>query len=135
VLQWLLANQQQALQVVQQLQAINPQRLECVWPQGQRMRIQAQAGLPQLRLKTKRKNGWLEVTGEVQVDEDRVLQLRQLLEALANQPGQYLRLSEQDWLALSDSCKPGCSNWPGWPIMRWLTACASACWPPRCWPG
>jgi hypothetical protein len=45
VLQWLLANQQQALQVVQQLQAINPQRLECVWPQGQRMRIQAQAGL------------------------------------------------------------------------------------------
>ncbi|NWK77741.1 DEAD/DEAH box helicase [Aquitalea sp. LB_tupeE] len=103
VLQWLLANQQQALQVVQQLQAIAPQRLECVWPQGQRMRIQAQAGLPQLRLKTKRKNGWLEVTGEVQVDEDRVLQLRQLLEALAHQPGQYLRLSEQDWLVLSDS--------------------------------
>ena len=103
VLQWLLADQQQALQVVQQLQLIHPQRLECVWPQGQRMRIQAQAGLPQLRLKTRRKNGWLEVTGEVQVDEDRVLQLRQLLEALANQPGQYLRLSEQDWLALSDS--------------------------------
>ena len=106
VVQWLLADQQQALQVVQQLQqlhAIAPQRLECVWPQGQRMRIQAQAGLPQLRLKTKRKNGWLEVTGEVQVDEDRVLQLRQLLEALAHQPGQYLRLSEQDWLALSDS--------------------------------
>lgn len=106
VLQWLLANQQQALQVVQQLQqlqAMAPQRLECVWPQGQRMRIQAQAGLPQLRLKTRRKNGWLEVTGEVQVDEDRVLQLRQLLEALANQPGQYLRLSEQDWLVLSDS--------------------------------
>jgi superfamily II DNA or RNA helicase len=103
VLEWLLADHGQALGIVEQLQAIAPVRLECVWPQGQRLRIQSKAGLPQLRLKVQRKHGWLEVTGEVQVDEDRVLQLRQLLEALANQPGQYLRLSEQDWLALSDS--------------------------------
>ncbi|MBV8680659.1 MAG: DEAD/DEAH box helicase, partial [Aquitalea sp.] len=100
---WLLANHGQALRIVEELQAQDPAQLECVWPQGQRMRIQGKAGLPQLRIKTQRKHGWLEVTGEVQVDEDRVLQLRQLLEALAARPGQYLRLSEQDWLALSDS--------------------------------
>nr|WP_199068164.1 DEAD/DEAH box helicase [Chromobacterium sp. ASV5] len=101
--EWLLPERQAALALLAELQAMGEDALQCVWPQGERMRIAGQGGLPQLKLKAKRGGGWLEVSGQLELDDGRVLALRHLLDALRQQPGPYLKLSATDWLALSDA--------------------------------
>src|SRR3990167_8709416 len=103
--EWQLAEPQDALQVLSELQALEGDWLQCVWPEGERMRIKARPGMGQLRLGLKQQGDWFVLSGEVQLDDGRVLQLRQLLELLKSSPGRFLKLGEQDWLALSDSLR------------------------------
>ncbi|SEI98066.1 Superfamily II DNA or RNA helicase, SNF2 family [Azotobacter beijerinckii] len=103
--EWQLAEPQAALQVLSELQGLDAGLLECVWPEGERMRIKAQPGLRQLQLRLRQSGDWFELEGEVVVDDGRVLQLRQLLELLQASPGRFVRLGEQDWLALGASLR------------------------------
>ncbi|MBM2885950.1 DEAD/DEAH box helicase [Chromobacterium phragmitis] len=100
---WLFADQHSALSLLSQLQAAGEDRVVCLWPQGDKIRLAAAAGMPLLKLKVKRRGGWLQADGELELDDGRVLALRHLLAALANQKGKYLQLSDGDWLALSGS--------------------------------
>ncbi|MBI3144533.1 MAG: DEAD/DEAH box helicase [Pseudogulbenkiania sp.] len=100
--EWQLAEPQAALEVLAELQAVDPVRLECVWPEGERMRIKARRGLAQMKFGLKQQGDWFVLSGEVELDDGRVLQLRQLLELLQAGPGRFLKLGEQDWLALTD---------------------------------
>ncbi|GAB3390713.1 SNF2-related protein [Azotobacter armeniacus] len=103
--EWQLAEPQAALQVLSELQGLDVGLLECVWPEGERMRIKAQPGLHQLQLRLRQQGEWFELDGEVVVDDGRVLQLRQLLKLLQASPGRFVRLGEQDWLALDASLR------------------------------
>lgn len=103
--EWQLAEPQDALQVLSELQALDGQRLQCVWPEGERMRIKARPGMRQLKLGLKQQGDWFVLAGEVRLDDGRVLHLRQLLELLKTNKGRFLKLGEQDWLALSGSLR------------------------------
>jgi superfamily II DNA or RNA helicase len=103
--EWQLEEPQDALQVLSELQALEGDWLQCVWPEGERMRIKARPGMSQLKLGLKQQGDWFVLNGEVQLDDGRVLHLRQLLELLKSSPGRFLKLGEQDWLALSDSLR------------------------------
>ncbi|OHX21775.1 DEAD/DEAH box helicase [Chromobacterium sphagni] len=102
---WLFAGQQSALAMLAQLQAQGEGVVHCLWPQGDKIRLAAGAGLPQLRLKVKKRGGWLQADGELELDDGRIVSLRHLLAALAGQRGNYLKLSDGDWLALSGSLR------------------------------
>ncbi|HLD67324.1 MAG TPA: ATP-dependent helicase, partial [Pseudomonas sp.] len=103
--EWQLEQTQDALQVLSELHALDQAQLQCVWPEGERMRIKAKTGLGQLKLGLKQQGDWFMLQGEIQLDDGRVLQLRQLLELLKASPGRFLKLDEHDWLALSDSLR------------------------------
>ncbi|WP_024304535.1 SNF2-related protein [Pseudogulbenkiania sp. MAI-1] len=103
--EWQLAEPQAALEVLSELQAMDPAMLECVWPEGERMRIKARRGLAQMKFGLKRQGDWFVLSGDVELDDGRVLQLRQLLELLQAGPGRFLKLGEQDWLALTDAMR------------------------------
>lgn len=103
--EWQLVEPQAALQVLSELQALDAALLECVWPEGERMRIKARPGLRQLQLRLRQHGDWFELDGEVVVDDGRVLHLRQLLELLQSSPGRFVRLGDQDWLALGSSLR------------------------------
>ena len=103
--EWQLEQPQDALQVLSELQALDEAQLQCVWPEGERMRIKAKTGLGQLKLGLKQQGDWFVLQGEISLDDGRVLQLRQLLELLKASPGRFLKLNEHDWLALSDSLR------------------------------
>jgi hypothetical protein len=73
------------------------------WPQGETLRIHGQAEANQLSLQVSSKGEWFDVTGQVVVDKDTLVELKTLLET-ANTPntrfvalkdGQYLALSQQ----------------------------------------
>ena len=103
--EWQLEDPQDALQVLSELQVLDGERLQCVWPEGERMRIKARPGMGQLKLGLKQQGDWFILAGEVQLDDGRVLHLRQLLELLKTNKGRFLKLGEQDWLALSSNLR------------------------------
>lgn len=98
--QWQLDQPQDALQMLSELHALSDDQLQCVWPEGERMRIKARRSLNQLRIDVQKHNDWFELQGELTLDDGKVLQLRQLLELLKASPGRFLKLDEHDWLAL-----------------------------------
>ena len=91
--------------MLSELQALDGERVQCVWPEGERMRIKARPGMRQLKLGLKQQGDWFVLAGEVQLDDGRVLHLRQLLELLKTNKGRFLKLGDQDWLALSSSLR------------------------------
>ncbi|MDH1282456.1 DEAD/DEAH box helicase [Pseudomonas chengduensis] len=103
--EWQLENPQDALQVLSELQAIDGQLLECVWPEGERMRIKGRSEIQHLKLGLKQQGEWFQLQGELTLDNGRVLQLRQLLELLKASPGRFIKLGDNDWLALGNSLR------------------------------
>ncbi|MCD9007135.1 DEAD/DEAH box helicase [Luteimonas sp. XNQY3] len=103
--EWQLERVQDALQLLSELQALDPARVQCVWPEGERMRIRGRPGMGQLRLSMRQQGDWFALQGDVALDDGRVLQLRQLLELTRAGNGRFVRLGDGDWLALGDDLR------------------------------
>ena len=91
--------------MLSELQAIDGQLLECVWPEGERMRIKGRSEIQHLKLGLKQQGDWFQLQGELTLDDGRVLQLRQLLELLKASPGRFITLGSNDWLAIGNSLR------------------------------
>lgn len=103
--QWQLQQVQDALQLLSELQALDPQRVQCLWPEGERLRIRARTGMQQLRLNMQAQGAWFDVRGELSLDDGRVLQLQQLLELMRAGSDRFVRLGDNDWLALNQDLR------------------------------
>lgn len=103
--EWQLEHVQDALQLLSELQALDDQRVQCIWPEGERMRIRSRSGMRQLRLSLRQQGDWFALQGELALDDGRVMQLRQLLELMRGSPGRFVRLGDGDWLALGDDLR------------------------------
>jgi len=75
------------------------------WPEGQPISIVAERSLSDMRLKLTSASYWLSVDGELTVDSDLKLSLRELLAGLARSEGRFLALSAGRFVALSDQLK------------------------------
>jgi SNF2 family DNA or RNA helicase len=73
------------------------------WPKGERFKISRQLGFENLSLRVSRKNDWFSLEGEVKVSEDRVVNMKTLLELVstAKSNGQFIELGEGQFLALT----------------------------------
>lgn len=63
------------------------------------------AGANDLRLRVRGDTKWLEVDGEIRVDEDRVVSLRALLDAVATSEGRFVALGDAGFVALTDEVR------------------------------
>ncbi|MFJ4067735.1 DEAD/DEAH box helicase [Pseudomonas sp. NPDC089996] len=100
--EWQLDQPLQALQVLSELHALDGTQVHCVWPEGERMRIKGRPELRALRLGLRQQGDWFVLQGEIDLDDGKVLQLRELLALLKASPGRFLKLNERDWLALDE---------------------------------
>ena len=100
--EWQLDQPQHALQVLSELHALDGNQVHCVWPEGERMRIKGRPDLRALKLGLRQQGDWFFLQGEIDLDDGKVLQLRELLERLKANPGRFLKLDERDWLALDE---------------------------------
>jgi superfamily II DNA or RNA helicase len=101
--EWLLPEPAAALELLVQLQAqAEAGGIVITWPQGERFRIAGNAGFAQLRLAIKGERDWFAASGELRIDEDTVLDLRQLLELVENSAGRFIALDGQRFLALTE---------------------------------
>jgi SNF2 family DNA or RNA helicase len=101
---WELEDADLCLELLLQLQPfIEQQDIILEWPKGEKFRITRIAGLGQFNLKINSKQDWFEVNGELRVDENMVLNMRQLIELSQQKrngfveigPGQFLALTEE----------------------------------------
>lgn len=101
--EWQWQDPQQCLELLSQLKAIPEQQLQLVWPEGERFRLNGQRSLGNLRLSIKKQGEWFIAGGEVTLDDGRVLALRELMQMAETSKGRFLKLGDNDFLALTDS--------------------------------
>ncbi|MEW5804047.1 MAG: DEAD/DEAH box helicase [bacterium] len=99
--EWSIGGMEDCLQTLLDLQGIEGIQVE--WPEGERMKIVSrQISFDQMKLKIHKEKDWFSATGEVQLDDSKVLDMRKLLELLDSSPGRFIPLGEGQFLALTN---------------------------------
>ncbi|MEA3638974.1 MAG: DEAD/DEAH box helicase [Lamprobacter sp.] len=101
---WNLPDPAEALAALEQLHALGDQ-VQLDWPRGRRVALSKEIGLSRLQVKVRQKKDWFDVAGELQLDDGRVLAMRELVERVASAQGRYVRLGEGDFLVLSSALR------------------------------
>ncbi|HEU4853212.1 MAG TPA: DEAD/DEAH box helicase [Telluria sp.] len=99
--EWLLGQPLDCLELVDQLQRLDPGKVVIAWPEGEKFRVSKNTSKSTMRVSVKRDKDWFAVEGELEVDEGRVLDLRALLDAIRAGKGRFVQLGENEFTALS----------------------------------
>ena len=88
------------LELLEQTQAAGAR---CLWPGAEPLKIVARAETAALKLSVKSAADWFRASGQLNIDEGRVLDLRQLFTLLDKNPGsRFLELNDGEFIALTD---------------------------------
>ncbi|MES3025009.1 MAG: DEAD/DEAH box helicase [Pseudomonadota bacterium] len=99
--EWLLGHPVQCLELLAELQELDPAKVLVAWPEGESFRVSKRVDSKSVRLKIKRDKDWFAASGEVQIDEEKVMDLRHLLDAIKDSKGRFVALGDNQFLALS----------------------------------
>ncbi|MDB5754146.1 MAG: helicase, partial [Massilia sp.] len=99
--EWLLGQPVPCLELLTELQELDPAKVVVAWPEGESFRVGKQVGPKSMRLTIRRDKDWFAADGEVQVDENKVLDLRTLLDMLRSSQGRFVALGDNQFMALS----------------------------------
>jgi SNF2 family DNA or RNA helicase len=100
--EWLLGQPALCLQLLVELQELDPAGIVIAWPEGESFRVTNKVETKHLRLAIKSNKDWFAASGELQVDEGKVIDLRTLLEMMEKSHGRFVELGENRYLALTD---------------------------------
>jgi superfamily II DNA or RNA helicase len=98
--EWLTDDLESSLELLLELRACPPP-LAIEWPQGQAIKLSPPLAAEHLSLRLSRARDWFQLRGEVQVDEDLVLDMQDLLERLDRAAGRFVPLDDGRFLALT----------------------------------
>ncbi|HWW71014.1 MAG TPA: DEAD/DEAH box helicase, partial [Duganella sp.] len=100
--EWLLGQPALCLQLLVELQELKAGSIVIAWPEGEKFRVTAKVETKQVRLAIKSNKDWFAASGEVQIDEDKVMDLRTLLELMQKNQSRFVELGENRYLALTE---------------------------------
>ncbi|MDX8413782.1 MAG: DEAD/DEAH box helicase [Mariprofundales bacterium] len=100
---WRVDDPQQALETLDQLQGLNDETVILEWPEGTSITLVKKMELGQFRLSMHKQQDWFELDGEIQVDDNQVLGIKNLLALVKASPGRFIRLGEEQFLSLSNA--------------------------------
>ncbi|KAM3093659.1 DEAD/DEAH box helicase [Phormidesmis sp. 146-12] len=98
--EWLIEDPEDCLELLLELQNI-ADRVILEWPQGEKLRVSHHAGLNDFKLKIQRQNDWFDTTGEVRLDDDRVLDMQRLMELVGQSSSRFIPLGNGEFVALT----------------------------------
>ena len=104
----LLDDIQSALSALEQLEAAvtsNSFALKLRWPKGKKITLSKPLDSAQLQLAFSKKSEWFDITGDLKVSDELVVDLRKLLELVRTSNGRFIELGAQQILALSDDLR------------------------------
>jgi SNF2 family DNA or RNA helicase len=98
--EWLLGQPFHCLELITELQELDASKVVVGWPEGESFRITRKVSSKSVRLNIRRDKDWFAANGEVQVDENKVMDLRELLGRLRED--RFIALGDNQFLALTD---------------------------------
>ncbi|MDB9502610.1 DEAD/DEAH box helicase [Spirulina major CS-329] len=99
--EWIIEEPIDCLALLVQLQALGD-RVSIEWPEGEKFRVSRQLGLGDFKFNIRQKNDWFATSGEVQISDSQVLTMQQLMALLDESPGEFVQLSDGQFLALTE---------------------------------
>ncbi|MFL6659186.1 MAG: DEAD/DEAH box helicase, partial [Massilia sp.] len=99
--EWLIGQPMACLELLSELQEVDTDKVLMAWPEGETFRVTKKADSKSLRLSIKRDKDWFAANGELQIDENRVLDLRTVLESIKSNRGRFVALGDNQFLALT----------------------------------
>lgn len=98
--EWLLGQPFHCLELITELQELDASRVVVAWPEGESFRITKKVSSKSVRLNIRRDKDWFAANGEVRIDENKVMDLRELLGRLRED--RFVALGDNQFLALTD---------------------------------
>ncbi len=103
--EWYLQDPDDCLQALLELQAIHDQVI-IEWPEGEKLTVSHQASMNNLNLKIRTNHqNWFALSGEVVLDQNTVIDLRELLTKVKGASGRFVQIGEGQFLALTQEFK------------------------------
>ena len=99
--EWTIGDAGSALEFLLQVRQRQPPVL-VEWPEGRKLAVRAEVSAANLSLKIARARDWFQMDGEVSVDEELVLDMRDLLSRLDRAQGRFVPLADGSFLALTE---------------------------------
>lgn len=97
---WLLDDAESALEALLHLQDLGEFAV-LEWPKGKKIQLSREAGLAQAQFSVRKEKDWFSVEGNVQVDDQQVLDMQRLMTLLNDSPSRFLRLEDGQIIALT----------------------------------
>lgn len=104
----LLEDLQSALGALEQLEnAFSQNTFDLIlrWPKGKKISLSKKLTSEHLQLAFSQKNEWFDISGDLQIDNEQVIELRKLLELVSTSNGRFIELGSEQILALSDDLR------------------------------
>ncbi len=99
--EWLLGQPVACLELLAELQELDPAKVLMAWPEGESFRVTKKADAKSVRINIRRDKDWFAASGEIAIDEERVIDLRTLLDMLKSSRGRFVALGDNQFLALT----------------------------------
>jgi len=99
--EWLLGQPIACLELLAELQELDPAKVVVAWPEGESFRVVKKVESHAVKISIKRDKDWFAANGEVEIDENKVMDLRSLLESLRAGEGRFVALGDNQFMALS----------------------------------
>ena len=82
------------------------EEVDMEWPEGHKLRIRQRYTQSQWHATLKKNNnGWFELEGRLQVDENTFMSMQQLLDLIGNNRSRYIKLGDDQYMVLSESLR------------------------------
>jgi SNF2 family DNA or RNA helicase len=99
-----------AIYLLEKIHLEYPDLIDVEWKQGQKLKVLAKTNYSSVSMNIKSKNNWFEYSGEVKIDEDKVINLTEVLNSLETSSGSYVKLSSGEFLGITEELKKSLSK-------------------------
>lgn len=105
--EWQIDEVEDCLTILLELQPVRAlDQIVLEHPRGERIRLVGSVDFGDLSLGVKEKAGWFDVEGELAVDDNQVINFRDLMEKVAeNEQSKFIQLSEGQYVALTENLR------------------------------
>lgn len=79
----------------------HPDTVNCEWQEGGRIRVKNRSSASWGGSIRKNENGWFEIEGSVQLDDNKVVSMSELLDLVGKSRGRYIKISDTEFIAIS----------------------------------
>ncbi|MBF0187980.1 MAG: DEAD/DEAH box helicase [Magnetococcales bacterium] len=98
---WYYDTPVECLELLTELHALETDAATVLWPEGESLTVTPSASLDALSLNVKGKGNWFHLEGEIQVDGERVIALKSLMESMEQAHGRFVPLGDGQYLTLT----------------------------------